>query len=268
MNSKQIAAIAVVAILVVSGVVAVVIMNYHGSNSKTYGSSTNDTDRLAIFGNANGDDYLDDRDVQYVKDIINGKQTATYLDCYKTYGGTSVQRSLADANCDGKIDESDVKWIQQMVDRQQNMLIYYYDVDSVVASCTYPIDTMCIGYKSNYEAVLICGAASRCVGACNQVSENGAYSMWYQAYKDAAAIGSRFSFDYEEVAKLKASAIITGTRAWFDVNMEEKCAPLGMDIVRLPFWRTASPSPASSPSATCSTVRRRPTNTRPWRTAC
>ncbi len=239
MKTKQIAVVAVITILLIAGVAAMVSLTHSDSGSSdtpSYGNSTDVTGRLTIFGNANNDDYLDERDVQYVKDIISGDEEAVYFDCYKVYGGNAVSRTFADANCDGKIDEADVSWIQSMVDRQQNMLIYYYDVDSVIASCTYPIDTMCIGYKSNYEAVLICGAADRCVGACNQVSDNGSYSAWYQAFSGAAAIGSRFAFDYEEIATLNADAIITGTRAWFDENMEETCGPLGIDIVRLPFW--------------------------------
>ncbi len=206
------------------------------------GDSLNMEGRLTIFGNANNDDYIDSRDVEEIKNIIAGKSEAKYFICYKEYKGKELKRSLADANADGKIDEADVQWVQDMVSRKNNMALYYYDVDKVISSCTYPINKVVIGFKSNYEATLICGAADRCVGACNQVSENGPYSQWYKAFSSASGVGSRFTFDYERFPKMNADAVITGTRVYYDVNMEEICAPLKLDIIRMPFWEDLSPS--------------------------
>lgn len=238
MDKKIVATAGAVVILLI--VCVAVVLTIGGGNEKpTYGDSTDLTGRLTIFGNANNDDYIDQRDVEFVQKIISGEEDAVYFDCYLEYGGKLVSRTLADANCDGKVDEADVKWIQRMVDREQQMMINYYDVDSVVASCTYPLDTMAVGYKSNYEAVLICGAQDKVLYACNQVAENGAYSMWYQMFENAQSMGSRFTPDYEVFLKSgneKPSFILSGTRAWFDNNMEETVGPLGIDVVRLPFW--------------------------------
>lgn len=237
MNTKYLA-VAVVAILVVAGAATALVLA--GDDDKDVPLGSNNLDgRLTIFGNANNDDYLDSRDVDFVKAIIAGEEDAVYYDCYRVYQGTTVSRSFADANCDGKIDEADVTWIQNMADRKENMLVYFYDVDGVISSCTYPLDTMAIGYKSNYEAVLICGAADRCLYACNQVSDNGAYAKWYTAFSDAKSIGSRFNPDYEVFLKEgneKPDFFLSGTRAWFDPNMEETCGPIGVDVVRLPYW--------------------------------
>ncbi len=238
MNQKMMV-ILVVGVLLVAGGVAVGIAMSGTNKDPSYGDSKNDQGRLTIFGNANNDDYIDQRDVDFVKEIISGEKEAIYFDCYKTYGGTAVSRSYADANCDGKIDESDVKWIQRMVDREKNMMIYYFDVDSVIASCTYPLTTMAIGYKSNFEAVLICGAADRCLYACDQVANNGTYSQWYSAFSSAKNMGNRFNPDYEVFYKEgneKPGCIVTGTRAWYDPLMEERVAPKGIDVVRLAFW--------------------------------
>ena len=239
MDSKKVGAIAVVLIVVIAGVCVYLSMGGGSDDSPNYGLSDNIDGRLTVFGNANNDDYIDDRDIEAVEAIIAGEQEPVYFDCTLEYNGKTVQRSLADANCDGKIDEADVAWIQDMVDRKQNMQVYFYDVDGVCASCTYPLTTMAIGYKSNYEAVLICGAEDRCLYACNQVADNGAYSQWYTAFSDAQSIGSRFTPDYEVFLSGDnevPSCFITGTRAWFDENMEETLGPLGVDVVRLPFW--------------------------------
>lgn len=48
---------------------------------------------LGIFGNADMNDIIDERDVDYVNSVIDGKSEAT---------------KLADANYDGKVDSLDV----------------------------------------------------------------------------------------------------------------------------------------------------------------
>lgn len=240
MNTKQIGAIAVVVIVIVAG--AGIYLAFGGgssNNSPNYGLSDNIDGRLTIFGNANNDDYIDERDVEAVESIIAGELEPVYFDCTLTYGGATVQRTLADANCDGVVDETDLEHIERMVNREPNMKVYFYDVDGVAASCTYPLDTMAIGYKSNYEAVLILGEEDKCLYACDQVSNNGAYSRWYTAFSNAQGIGSRFDPDYEIFVKEGnevPSCFITGTRAWFDADMETTLAPLGVDVIRLPFW--------------------------------
>lgn len=168
-------AVAVVAIVVIAGIGAAIALGGE-DGGKSYGASLNQDSRLTIFGNANGDDYLDQRDVDAVKAIISGEQEAEYFDCYLSYGGNPVKRSFADANTDGKIDQADVQLIQDMVDRKQHMQIKFYDVDGVVSSCTYPLTTAAVGYKSNYEALLACNAADTVTYVCDQVGNNGSYS--------------------------------------------------------------------------------------------
>ena len=249
MNTKMIGAIVVVVIVLVAAVIVFIPGDSEDDDdtsdtsdtTSSYGLSDNIDGRLTIFGNANEDDYIDYRDVEAVKAIIAGEIEPTYFDCYLTYGGKTVQRCLADANCDGKIDEADVEWIENMVDRKENMQVYFYDVDSVCTSVTYPLSTMAAGYKSNYEAIIICGANEDVLYACNQITdETSTYYQWYHDYfADAQSIGSRFTPDYEVfVAEGNEipSAFISGTRLWFDEDMEETLAPLGVDVVRLPFW--------------------------------
>ena len=235
MDKKMIIAIVVVAILAVAAIAVVISMN----GGKDLPNSNNLDGRLTVFGNANQDDYLDSRDVDTVKKIIAGEIEPTYYDCYKSYGGQLVQRSLADANVDGKIDEADVKWIERMVDREKNMQVYFYDVDAVIGSCTYPLTTAAVGYKSNYDSMLILGAVDNVKYVCDQVGNNGSYHKWFTMFDGAKCFGSRFTPDYEVFVKdgnTPPSFMLSGTRAWFDPNMEETCARIGTDVVRLPFY--------------------------------
>ncbi|MDC7951022.1 ABC transporter substrate-binding protein [Methanomassiliicoccaceae archaeon COG_1] len=238
MNPKAMAIVAVAA-LVAAGAAAIVVFG-DGDGKRTADPGDNLDGRLTVFGNANGDDYIDQEDVECVKRIIAGEREPAYFDCHRTYGGATVQRSFADANCDGKIDRADVAWIQDMVDRKPDMLIHFYDVDGVISSCTYPLTTYAVGYKSNYEAELILGNENNCMYVCNQVGQDGPYSPWYRMFLGSdnyvGCFGSRFTPDYEVFSKNAPSYMLSGTRAWFDENMEETVAALGMDVVRLPFW--------------------------------
>lgn len=240
MNTKQVGALAVVVVVLIAGVSVYLAMGGgRDPSSPNYGLSENIDGRLTIFGNANNDDYIDQRDVEAVQAIIDGEEEAVYFDCTLTYGGQTVQMTLADANADGVVDETDLDIIQRMVNREEGMTVYFYDVDGVVSHCTYPLTTLAIGYKSNYEAVLICDAVDSCLYACDQVADGGAYSQWYTMFSSAQSIGSRFTPDYEvftQGSNEPPSAFLTGTRAWFDADMETTLAPLGVDVVRLPFW--------------------------------
>ena len=181
------------------------------------------------------------------------------------YKGTTSSYYLADANCDGKINSLDTALVEKIITIQgavhnynkgdctsaisSNQLIslgiervnvFFYDVDSVLASFQYPLTgDMAIGYKSNYESVMICGANSRCTYACNQVSEpSSSYYKWYHPYfAQAKSIGSRFTPDYEVFVNSGAPQMfLSGTRAWFDANMETTLASQNVSVIRLPFW--------------------------------
>jgi len=55
---------------------------------------------LDIFGNANGDELIDEEDRNYVQGILDGKNKET---------------ALSDANQDGKVDEEDLDQITLVI---------------------------------------------------------------------------------------------------------------------------------------------------------
>jgi iron complex transport system substrate-binding protein len=55
---------------------------------------------LKIFGNANMDDTIDQKDVAYVESVIKGSNPAT---------------NLSDANYDGRIDDKDIDQIRNII---------------------------------------------------------------------------------------------------------------------------------------------------------
>ena len=59
---------------------------------------------LNLYGNANLDGTIDNKDIEYVKAVLEGKETPT---------------KFSDANNDGKVDENDVTQIEQIIDWQR-----------------------------------------------------------------------------------------------------------------------------------------------------
>ena len=69
MDKKTIFAI-VAAVIIVAAAAVVVVIN--SGDKEVLRNSNNLDGRLTVFGNANNDDFLDSRDVQFVKDVIAG----------------------------------------------------------------------------------------------------------------------------------------------------------------------------------------------------
>ena len=241
MEKKTLAIVIVIAVVIVVIAAAFVVMS--GNNGGNTPSRSEATDvRLTVFGNANGDDYLNNDDVQYIQNIIDGKQSlvdSPKVQVLTAYGTTKyTARYWADANCDGVVDSKDLSIVKNIVNKVKGTEVKFFDVDKMVGTCEFPLTTYAVGYKSNYEAELILKNVANCTYIDNQVGNGGSYAPWFQMFLDQnpKCFGSRFTPDYETFKEDAPSYILSGTRAWFDQNMEETVAPLGIDVVRLPFW--------------------------------
>ncbi len=141
MDSKIMIAIAAVAVIVVAGAAAVVLTTNNGNNnsSSDYASTyTSDitTDSsvtydavgcyMRVFGNANGDNYLNSDDVTTLNEII----AAGSWDKDKY--------PLADANLDGKIDQSDVDRVNKFLNGEKTTMAYV-DWNNQQATVPYPL---------------------------------------------------------------------------------------------------------------------------------
>ena len=72
MASQKLAAVAIAAIVIIAGVAAVFYLyNNNSADTPDNNLSSNTEGRLAIFGNANNDDYIDEKDIEFVKEIIS-----------------------------------------------------------------------------------------------------------------------------------------------------------------------------------------------------
>lgn len=158
MDKKIIIAIVAVAVAIMVAVpVAIVLTN----NSKDKESTTTEG-RLLIYGNANNDDFLDQKDVDMIRDIIDKKTT-----------WDRTKNQFADTNHDGYISEDDVTALQNFIDHKNGGKMYYINAKGDLSSINYPLVKK-IGVRHVYpiDACIILGLYDGVVGASHNVFEN------------------------------------------------------------------------------------------------
>ena len=217
MNTKVIA-IALVAIIVGAGAV-VVITQMGGGPSQT----DRDDGRLMIYGNANNDDYLDSKDVDYLKKIIDGSAKET---------------QFADANQDGKINQDDVAMVEKMVKREK-MDIYYYNVLTESADkVSYPVKSIVPIVNETTVAMKILGKTADCVGIYSVPDER----LFDDVGEDVVVFTGTGKISIEALSECKPDAVVTLSPDKYVTN-EDEIEKAGISVLRFDF-RNPDCSPA------------------------
>ncbi len=151
MNNKILAVIAI-CVIVVAAVGATVL---------TIGDKTEpvvETGRLVVYGNANNDDYLDERDVDFLKQIVSGESE-----------WDSEKYPFADTDTDGEITQADIDLLNKFLKKEESIM-RYYDYAGTVQSIHYPITgNLSVIYNYGLDAAIILGCYDRVVAASNNV---------------------------------------------------------------------------------------------------
>jgi len=104
-------------------------------------SKTTKVGKALVYGNANNDNYLDDEDLDLIKKIVSSGSW------------DSEEYPFADANYDGKVDQSDVTYLQNMLNKQKAKM-YYVDGFGNVSYFNYPAADRKIAASSDYGLML------------------------------------------------------------------------------------------------------------------
>ena len=103
---------------------------------------------LHVFGNANMDGTVDEQDVSYLREIINGTMNSTML---------------ADANFDGKVDEEDITQIEKIIDDSENSLTII-DGNGKPVTVRLPVKRAIVEHLDNSEMMMILNKIDEVVG--------------------------------------------------------------------------------------------------------
>lgn len=116
---------------------------------------------MAIFGNANGDDYINSDDVTVLKEIVSGKRTYD-----------PVANAFADTDGNGYINSSDVALLNKLVNKESCKL-YYWDNKYQVNSIDYPLTgKIAVHHVYPLDACIILDLYDDVVGMTNQGFQN------------------------------------------------------------------------------------------------
>lgn len=126
MNTKIVAVVAV-AVIAVAAVAGVVLMNNSKDGGGGGGGDSHIDDVLgAVYGNANEDYYIDDKDLAIINDIIDKKKE------FADY-------PLADANNDGSVNVEDRIIVQKYINKE-TVTLQVHDTTKNTGPVTYPVE--------------------------------------------------------------------------------------------------------------------------------
>jgi iron complex transport system substrate-binding protein len=144
---------------------------------------------LNIFGNANMDDIIDEKDTAYVEGVIDK---------------TNAPTNLSDANHDGKIDENDISQIAQIIAGEEEELIII-DSSNRTVVVKLPVDSIVSLSHTSAEAIKILGAKDRIIGVEQNVADKTAF---FPDLSRLPVMKSGSSPDYEMILEAKPDLVI------------------------------------------------------------
>ncbi len=251
MNTKAIIAAALAVIIVIAGASYYVISNNDGKNKIPPGSENDVTNcNLWVYGNVNGDNYIDQKDVDLLEKIIAGKADEVYIIAYDGYSASGVSQriSLADANQDGVLDSKDVEYVESLILYMKNyskavenksldtfdekFTLFYNNCDNIACSVGLPIKTIVSMYFSNSEIIRLLGAVDRVVATDDTTLAKPTLLPEFQGITN---LGDRKAVNSEAVLATGADAYFTGSSSTYSKYLEKDVGAV-VDIIRLSAW--------------------------------
>ena len=205
------------ALVLLSFVVVGVLVGFGLANHGTGASEhLGDGYALQIYGNASGDWYVDEADIEFLRAIIAGEEEAT---------------EFADANRDGVIDERDIDQVQRLIDGTADT-IWLLDGNGDPIKVSLPIQRIGVEYLSNAELMNVLGVSDRVVAL-----DSAAYilrEVYFPGRDDFLAMGQMHANPaYETIFEMELDALFTFSP--FNIDVKQQNLP-DTDIVFLGLY--------------------------------
>jgi iron complex transport system substrate-binding protein len=149
---------------------------------------------LGILGNANMDDTIDEKDIEYVEGVIKGAKVAT---------------NLSDANYDGKIDDDDIAQIGLIISGKEKELKIRDESERIV-TLKMPLDRVVLARMgSGDEGLIAIGAADKVVGVSSGIKNFKPYIAEAGRWMDLPDVGYVYTheLDYEKIIELNPDIV-------------------------------------------------------------
>lgn len=151
---------------------------------------------LGIFGNANEDDTIDQKDVEYTASVVLGLDDKT---------------QFADAKYDGEIDILDVTQIELIMLGQEKELTLIDQADRIV-TVSRPIERVVTTFPSVTRAIFVVDGPDRLVGVSNVLTKYSDKMLCLQAYpefKELPTVGMHTEPNAESILALKPDVVFS-----------------------------------------------------------
>jgi iron complex transport system substrate-binding protein len=184
-----------------------------GASVSTLGAGADFT--LGIFGNANMDDTIDEKDIAYVEGVIKGTNEAT---------------NLSDANFDGKIDEGDITQIRQIIAGEDKTLTIRDSGDRVL-TIKKPVERVAFLNTNVAEILYTLNADDLVVGIPTSISDK--YAELFPSMAVKSCIGGFTNPNYEKILVAKPQIIINYPGK--APELEENLKDTGIKVILMGF---------------------------------
>jgi len=175
---------------------------------------------LGIFGNANEDDIIDLKDVEYTASVVLGLDDQT---------------QLADAKYDGEIDVLDVTQTELIILGMEKELTILDSADRAV-TIPKPVEKIVVLWNNPPEEIRALGAIDKIVGIDLATSEMTDY--FFPELKDVPMVGSDAEPNYEKIIDLDTDVVIMlSSYSPLPNEVQDILAPAGIKVVGLDFYR-------------------------------
>jgi iron complex transport system substrate-binding protein len=168
---------------------------------------------LHVYGNADMDDVIDERDIEYARAIMDGTQDMT---------------DLADVNGDGEVDEEDIRLIEEIIDGTAAE-IKVIDSDGNSVAVKVPVERIVIYNHQCAEILQILGAEDQVAGVRDTFEKQGNRFPQISKKKN---IGSGADVDIEAIVSIDPDLIIAYTFYPTKEDLEAKL-PSAIPILRI-----------------------------------
>ncbi len=218
METKIIAIIAAAVIVVAAAGGAVYYMNQGGGSEVDGKDFDESSGALLIYGNANEDKVIDDKDLTSIQALIDKGE----------------YEKIADANQDGKVNSDDKSFVEDMI-AKKGMKIYYKDMSDGATGIDYPVKSFMGVHQFVLMPMMAIGSLQYMKGYT--LSSNGVEGapMLQELYDTHQNCNTSYNMiDVEKLSSLpeKPKFIFTYNKALSNENKLEKS---GIQVVHLDF---------------------------------
>ena len=222
MNNKVIAVIAVVVVIAAAGAGAFVLLKSDKSKDNSYAIDG----ALNVYGNADGDYKIDNKDLNVIQDIIDGdKKAADY--------------PLADADKNGKIEDADKTLVQKIIDKEPctvNIINQKKTAGNYDSTVKWPVaSAIATGSSNNLLLFTFAGINEKVHGICYSTTPDWTLFPYYESVARLGTTSTAIAIDTDTSNVIKEHKVTALISDYTDstIKNESEYNEIGIDVIRV-----------------------------------